>query len=161
MQFTLSDLPKVELPGVLYSLELYFEPTDKDIIALENALKYAQKKYDHISWFVAVSDTESSSAIKYSEKQGKRGRPKTKVDGVKTKRHIHTGVMGNKEKSSYTVIKNIAVKMNKRVGKKVTKVKAMKGAGFIGYAYKQANTFHCGGDFDFKQCKDDFYIDVG
>lgn len=160
MRFKFTDLPKVELPAIIYSLELYHEPDDKDIKALEDALRYIQKKNPHISWFVAVSDTDSKNAVKYSDKTGKRGRPKIKVDGKKTKKHIHTGIMGNAEKSAYSVAKGIGQSMNKRIGKKCTKVISMQGAGFITYSYKQSNSFHQGGDFDFRQCKDDFYIEV-
>ena len=161
MQFKIVDLPKVELQAVLYNLEMYIiEPTDKDIMSLENALKYARKKNNHISWFIAVSDTESNSAVKYTEKTKKQGRPKIKVYGKKIKKHVHIGIIGNSDKSAYTVAKNIGQSMNKRFGKKITRVVAKKGAGFITYSFKQANSFHTGGDFDFYQCKDDFYIEI-
>ncbi|MDW5299533.1 MAG: hypothetical protein SA378_05275 [Sedimentibacter sp.] len=159
MRFRFTNLRKVKLPATLYCLEYYYEPTDKDIKSLENSLDYAQKKNPHISWFVAVSDTDSKTAVKYYDKTGKRGRPKIKVDGTKIKRHLHIGIMGNEEKSAYSVAKGIGNSINKRIGKKCTKIVAMKGAGFITYSYQQANTFHTGGDFDFSQCKDDFYIE--
>ena len=161
MKFRFVDLPKVKLPGKLYSLEWYIEPDDKDIKALEDCLRYLQKKNPYISWFVADSSTNSKKPIlRYSEKTGKRGRPKMKVLGEKVKRHVHTGIMGDENNSAYSVAKNVGQSMNKRSGKKATKVISMQGTCFIGYAFRQSNSFHQGGDFDFRQCKDDFYIEV-
>lgn len=160
MVFKLSALPKVKLKATLYAIYVYLEIDEKDIKAYEDCLRYQQKKNTFSSWFLAPSSTDSKTAFKYSERTGKRGRPKTKVDGDKVKRHVHIGVMGNAEKSGYSMAKTVANSINKRAGKKVTRVVAMQGAGFITYSYQQADSFRQGGDFDFTQCKDDFYIEV-
>lgn len=158
--FKLSELPKVKLPAKLYAVNVYLEVDDKDITAIRNILWYQLRINPYASWFLASSNTDSKTAFKYSEKTGKRGRPKIKVDGDKVKNHVHIGVIGNAEKSGYSMAKNVANSINKRVGKKVTRVIAMQGAGFITYSYQQANSFHQGGDFDFLQCKDDFFIEI-
>lgn len=160
MVFRLSELPKVKLSGKLYAVEVYSEVDDKDIKAYENYLAYHHKKNPHASWFLAPSNTDSKTAFKYSERTGKRGRPKIKVDGDKVKNHVHIGVMGNADKSGYSMAKNVATSINKRAGKKITRVISMQGAGFITYSYQQAYSFKQGGDFDFRQCKDDFFIEV-
>lgn len=159
MQFRFADLPRVKLPGKLYSLELYIEPSDADIKALRNALTYEQRKAPFISWFIADSDTESSTAVKTTEKAGVKGRPKTVVYGKKTARHAHVGIVGSEGRSAYSTAKRVGVSINKRLGGSKTRVIAMDGAGFIPYCYKQANRFYTGGSFDFLQCKDDFFIE--
>lgn len=158
--FRLSELRQVKLPAVLYNLQYFNEPDDKDIMSVENTLRRYGKKNPYASWFMAPSSTDSKTAFKYSERTGKRGRPKTKVDGDKVKKHLHIGIMGNAEKSGYSMAKTVANSINKRAGKKITRVVAMQGAGFITYSYQQADSFRQGGDFDFTQCKDDFYIEV-
>ena len=158
--FRLSELRKVKLDAKLYAIEVYSEVDDKDAKAHENYLAYYQKKNLHASWFYALSNTDSKTAFKYSERTGKRGRPKIKVDGNKVKNHAHIGIMGNAEKSGYSMAKNVANSINKRAGKKITRVIAMQGAGFITYSYQQAYSFKQGGDFDFRQCKDDFFIEI-
>lgn len=158
--FRLSELRKVQLEAVIYNLQYFHEPDDKDIMSVENALRYQQKKNPFISFFMGISNTDSKTAFKYTERTGKRGRPKTKVDGKKVDTHLHIGIMGNAEKSGYSVAKNVAKTINKRLGKKATRVVAMQGAGFITYSYQQSDSFKQGGDFDFMQCKDDFYIEV-
>jgi len=159
--FKLSKVPKVniptKLPAVLYAIHVYSEVSEKDIMAYENYLNYQRKKYPFISHFVGVSNTDSKTAFKHIERTGKRGRPKTKVDGNKVKRHVHIGVMGNAEKSGYSVAKNVANSINKRAGKKITKIQPVN-AGFINYVYSQSDTFHQGGDFDFINCDDDYYL---
>lgn len=143
---------EIKLPAVLYAIETYKTAlTDNDITAVINALRYQHKKQPFISWFVSVSDTDSDTAIKAVEKTGKPGRPKTVVTGSKVDTHVHIGVMGDKEHSAYTAAKNVGLTINKRFGKKVTKVATMQGTGFIAYSYQQANKFHTGGDFDFGQ----------
>lgn len=163
MQFRFADLPRVKLPGKLYSLELYIEPSDADIKALRNALTYEQRKEPHISWFVADSDTDSSTAVKTTAKAGVKagvkGRPKTVVYGKKTVRHAHVGIVGSEGCSAYSTARRVGVSMNKRLGGSKTRVIAMDGAGFIPYCYKQVNRFYTGGNFDFLQCKDDFFIE--
>lgn len=160
MIYRYADMQKVKAPAVLYSIELYFEATDKDIEDLQNAYKYARKKNPHISWFIADSDTDSKTAIKATVKTGKRGRPKTVVYGDKVPRHIHTGVMGNEEQSAWKVAEHIRVKMNKKKGKKIARVVSKQGVGFIRYSCMQANNFYKGGDFDFSFAENDFYIEV-
>ncbi len=159
MIYKYSDMPKVKAPAVLYSIELYFEATDKDIIDLQNAYKYARKKNPHISWFIADSDTDSKTAFKVIERTGKQGKQKIVVYGDKVPRHIHTGVMGNEEKSAWKVAEHIRVSMNKKKGKKIARVVSMQGVGFIRYSCMQANHFYKGGDFDFSFAESDFYIE--
>lgn len=155
MRYKYADMQEVKLPAVLYSIELYVtEPTDNDIKAFKNALRYQQQKEPFISWFVAVSDTESDTAVKTKKKTGKPGRPKTVVTGSKVEKHVHVGVIGDKAHSAYSAAKRVGSSMNKRFGKKATRVIAMQGAGFIAYSYKQANSFQTGGDFDFSQYKE-------
>lgn len=158
--FRLSDLRQVELKATLYNLQIYHDLSDQDIMALENALRRYSKKNPHASFFIGISSTDSKTAVKYTEKTGKPGRPKTKVDGDKVKRHPHVGIIGNAEKSAYSMAKQVGGFMNKRLGKKATRVVSMQGAGFITYSYQQSDSFKQGGDFDFTQCKDDFYIEV-
>ena len=158
MRYMYADIQKAQemkLPAVLYAVETYKTPiTDNDIKAVENALRRQQQKAPHISWFVAVSDTDSKDAVKTVEKTGTRGRPQTVVTGSKVDTHVHIGLVGDKEQSAYTAAKNVGLMINKRFGKKVTKVVTMQGTGFISYSYQQANCFHTGGDFDFLAYKE-------
>jgi hypothetical protein len=156
--FKLSELRQVKLDATLYNLQYFHKPDNKDIMSVENALRYQQKKHPYISFFIGISNTDSKTAFKYTERTGKRGRPKIKVDGKKVDTHLHIGIMGNAEKSGYSVAKNVSKTINKRLGKKATRVVAMKGADFITYSYRQADSFKQGGDFDFLQCKDDFFL---
>jgi hypothetical protein len=164
------NMPIVELPSPLYSLYRFEDDlSDTDIMALENACRRYESRYPGVSWFVAVSNTDSKTAFRYTERTGKRGRPKTKVDGKKIGKHVHTGAVSTNDKYGETALafqKKISDVMNKRAGREISKPQCMakkklntKGALFITYAYKQHLSFHTGGDFDFKQCKDDFYIE--
>ena len=178
MMFKATDLRAVKFPGVLYRLDLYMAPTKRDIYALENACRRYQKQYPYVSWFIAISTTKTHADKVYRyagekrvknyrtysrrspQKTGKRGRPKMVVDGERTSLHIHQGAVGSGGQSANTFQKKVAVAMNKRYGgKKVASPKSMKGAAFIAYCYEQADSFHTGGDFDFRQCiTPDFYL---
>jgi hypothetical protein len=158
--FKLSELRKVKLPGKLYAVPIYAKASNKDLKAYEDSLRYYQKKFPESSYFIAVSNTDSKTAFKYTKRTGKRGRPKVIVDGKKVDTHAHIGIIGNAKKSGYSMAKRFAESVNKRAKKKITRIVAMQGAGFITYSYQQAYSFKQGGDFDFLQCKDDFFIEV-
>lgn len=82
-----------------------------------------------------------------------------KVTGEKINKHTHIGIIGSKEKSAYSVATGLKELINKRKGIRCSIVVSMKGAGYIAYSYKQANSFHTGGEFDFSPCYTDFYIE--
>jgi len=156
MKFKFTDMPIVIVPGKLYCIYCFFNPTAKDIMSIKNACRRSAKEYTNASWFVAISETVGRGAVKSTVKTGLPGRPKTVVKGKKVRRHIHIGVIG---KSSYSFQEKVRKVINKRVGRKVTKMQSMKGLGFVRYCYRQSYSFQQGGEFDFLQCKDGLFID--
>lgn len=157
MQFKFPEIRKVKLPGKLYSVEVYGQITTKDIRAIEDKLRYEHKKSPFYSWFVAVSTTDSKTAYKHPEVTGKKGRAKSLVDGMHVPKHVHIGLIGSNGKSANSIAEKLKISVNKRAGRKKSKVVSKKGAYFISYAYQQSDSFHSGGDFDFKQCKDIYF----
>lgn len=160
MQFRFSDLRRVIYEAVLYRIELYTEIDERDIMSYLNTLRRIQKRFPHVSYFMAVSSVESKTAQKTCEYTGKRGRPKIVVRGKKVRLHIHQGAIGNKDGSAYKFQKEVAKSLNKRFGKKVTRVVSMEGLDYITYSYEQSKSFRKGGSFDFSQCFDQFFIEV-
>lgn len=164
----------IELPGIVYCMEWYGEHTELDIMALENACRRYAIKNPDVTCFIAGSDTESKTARKEKIFTGKRGRPKIIVNGKKVRAHVHIGAIGSNGASAKSFLLNVSKVLNKRAGKKVTKVYSMtmyeendngekelvsKGAKYIVYCHKQANFFHTIGNYDLSQFKDYNFIE--
>lgn len=80
-----------------------------------------------------------------------KGRPPTVVLGNKIKTHIHLLVIGSKNHSAYSVVKEIVTTLNKRFDKKcsfrgIGKSKHAKN--FISYSLKQSNSILKNGLFN-------------
>lgn len=140
---------EAELKSKLYYLELYLTNLDdKFMDNLERVIRYRHKKYyPFASWFVARSETKSTTAKRKSIPTGRPGRPKTVIKGAKVPKHTHMAFIGDEHRSAWGFANTIKKSLNKNAGRKVTKIE--KGdTGFISYCYRQAYRFHKGGNFN-------------
>ena len=152
MRFRLIDL---KLPAAVYAIYIFQTGlTERDFLAISAKLRY-YANLDDVSWLAVYSTTESQSVQNKPQNNGKRGRPKKNVVGKKVNPHCHLTVVGTKEKSAYNTAVRFKKSVDKKRGKKITRV-VSKGDSFdariwIGYCLKQADILRSGGDFDFQQ----------
>ena len=154
MKFQASDFI---LPAVLYSLEIYeTDLTEKDITSIRNAMLHYRKRFPEVSFFFGVSTTDSASASRKTISTGKRGRPRTIIDGKKTDAHVHIGAIGKSkyQESARPFLNSVKNSVDKRMGRKISRVVGkgnnVHAIGFMGYSYKQCTPFEQSGDFDFR-----------
>lgn len=158
MKFRARDLRQVKATSPLYRIDWFINPTERDIMSFCNSCRRYAKEYPNVSWFIAISENASDTSVKQFEKTGKKGRPKVIINGKKANLHVHQGAIGIKGNSAYSYQIKVAKALNRRAGRKVTHVSSMKGLDYINYSYKQAKSFQTGGNFDFMQCADQFFM---
>ena len=152
MRFRIVDM---KIPAVVYGLYLFeTNLTKRDYLAIAAKLRY-YANLDGVSWLAVFSTTESCTAESKPYKSGTRGRPTKQIIGKKVSSHCHLSVVGTKEKSAYNTAVRFKKSVDKKRGKKITRV-VSKGDSFdariwIGYCLKQADILRSGGDFDFQQ----------
>ena len=152
MKFNIIDL---KLPARIYAVYLFETGlTEREFLAIAAKLRY-YANLDGVSWLAVYSTTESQSVQNKPQNNGKRGRPKKNLVGKKVNPHCHLTVVGTKEKSAYNTAVRFKKSVDKKRGKKITRV-VSKGDSFdariwIGYCLKQADILRSGGDFDFQR----------
>jgi hypothetical protein len=143
------------MPSVMYSLYIYREElSDEDVTALLNALRYYKRKFPGVSFFMGVSNTDSGTAQRKVVRTGKRGRPRTVVEGKVETQHAHIRALGEEaysfmQKVKKAVDKRFFAEVGSKVCKVVSKSKYFHGIDYLIYAHKQSKPFYTGGNFDF------------
>lgn len=163
MKITLHDaLHYYDMDAVCYSVEVYQSQSAPlsvaDYLQITDIVRYYSKK-DGVSFMTVYSTTESDNAMRIAIRTGKRGRPKTIVDGTKTSGHIHCSIVGNKEKSASKTARTVKERLDKKFNRKICRV-VSKGNGehafnWISYSLRQADIKRTGGDFDFQKYVDE------
>jgi hypothetical protein len=147
------------LDSPVYVVECYVvekykrDMTSKEIRAIHDILINTVKKYSGVSFLLADSTTDNKTANKYKEYTGKKGRPKRIVEGVKTLRHTHIRLIGNKSISANKAAERVKERINKRYKDKLSRSYS-RGTGQhavndLAYCFRQADHVYKSGDFDF------------
>lgn len=118
MIYKLTDL---FLNATLYSLEVY-KTNLSDINSVCNALWRIKGKYPYVSFFMGISETEHKPAYRRIIYTGKRGSPKTVIEGKFVPKHLHIGAIGNEEYSANQFMVTLKRSVNRRLGGKYCKI---------------------------------------
>ncbi len=120
---------------------------------------WAKCKRDGVSCYVGFSKTDSETAQKKYLKTGKRGRPRTLVEGDPVSGHIHMVFVGSEKKSARKTAEDYKDSVNKRYKKRgfPVNISSMRSVSdgielwdYVHYIEKQSFPVWSAGDFDFK-----------
>lgn len=167
MEITFSEIKEVYENAPQYCDGLTFVWSGTDRKDAKNLFQMLKRNFPDVSVLIVGSSTESKDGKckKATIKTGKRGRPKTEVQGTKAEKHIHGLVISEHEKIDLRGIKKKITTHCQRARKKnpslkQQKIKPLKGMDIVQYMDGQSDfKFSCG-TFDFDYYLDNRYRDL-
>lgn len=104
--------------------------------------------------FMLCDSTTKEPWYESSVRTGRRGRPKRKIIGKKTVRHVHCMLGGSDSSIDIKQLKNtthnyLKKRRTKRKNLRQEKISEVNEMFLVGYQHKQADHEYRGGDFDF------------
>lgn len=158
------------LPAKLYQINLYITNlSDKEMRSILDILGFATKKYPYLSYLLTDSTSEGQTSVKTVLRDGKKGRPRRRVEGgKKVPRHAHIRLLGakigEKNYSARKAVLYVKERLNKRFKSgscNFTSIgNGQHAVNDITYCFRQADRYYTGGDFCFENldCKAFCYV---
>ena len=147
-------LERYNTPAKSYFIEIYNNLDKNDFLRLCEVVRYHCNR-DGVSYILGFSTTNAKTAKSVYQRTGKRGRPTKIIVGRKVNGHCHNIFIGTKRKSCWTTVSKIAKAINRKSGKRITKIRTISNGidvyDYTGYILKQSDTIRSGGSFDFKE----------
>ena len=167
MKITFSEIKGMYENAPQYNDGLVIAWSGTDRKDAKNLYQMLKRNFPDVSVLIVGSSTESKDGKckKVIIKTGKRGRPKTEVQGTKAEKHMHGLVISEHEKTDLRGIKKKITAHCQRARKKnlslkQQKIKPLNGMNIVQYMDGQSDfKFSCG-SFDFDYFLDDRYRDL-